>query len=137
MTNLKIGDIAIENASLTGSPSLDNPKVLGVNFETDMTLEELTGVFSAENATEIKLLDSAGLATKIFFNDRLSSLQLETIGEKRKVSAAFIVTPIAVDDTSELKTKVATLEKELAAVKADNETMSEALAAIEEGIADA
>lgn len=136
--NIKIGDTLIKDASLTGSPSLTSPKVLGVSFHTDLTLDELADVFSAENAAQITLLDSNGNATKIFFNDKLTSLQIETLGGKRGVSAAFLVTPVDVPNVdSELKEKVATLEKELAVVKAENQTMNDALAAIEEGIANA
>lgn len=136
--NIKIGDTLIKDASLTGSPSLTSPKVLGVSFHTGLTLNELADVFSAENAAQITLLDSNGNATKIFFNDKLTSLQIETLGGKRGVSAAFLVTPVDVPNVdSELKEKVATLEKELAVVKAENQTMNDALAAIEEGIANA
>ena len=138
MATIKIGDTVIDNATLTGSPTLTNPKVLGVSFQTDMTLEELAYVFSAENAAQIAMLDGKGEATKIFFNDKLSSLQVETVGSKRGVSAAFLVTPVDVSgDDAGLKDKVAALEEELAAVKQENQNMSEALAAIEEGIADA
>ena len=134
--NIKIGDTLIKDASLTGSPSLTSPKVLGVSFHTDLTLDELADVFSAENAAQITLLDSNGNATKIFFNDKLTSLQIETLGGKRGVSAAFLVTSVDVPNVdSELKEKVATLEKELAVVKAENQTMNDAIAAIEEGIA--
>ena len=136
--NIKIGDTLIKDASLTGSPSITSPKVLGVSFHTDLTLDELADVFSAENAAQITLLDSKGEATKIFFNDKLTSLQIETLGGKRGVSAAFLVTPVDVPSAdSELKEKVAALEKELAVVKAENQTMNEALAAIEEGIENA
>ena len=136
--NIKIGDTLIKDASLTGSPSLTSPKVLGVSFHTDLTLDELADVFSAENAAQITLLDSNGNATKIFFNDKLTSLQIETLGGKRGVSAAFLVTPVDVSSVdNELKEKVAALEKELAVVKAENQAMNDALAAIEEGIANA
>lgn len=136
--NIKIGDTLIKDASLTGSPSITSPKVLGVSFHTDLTLDELADVFSAENAAQITLLDSNGNATKIFFNDKLTSLQIETLSGKRGVSAAFLVTPVDVPSVdSELKKKVAVLEEELAVVKAENQTMNEALAAIEEGIVNA
>ena len=136
--NIKIGDTLIENAGLTGSPTLTAPKVLGVSFQTDMTLEELAVLFGAENAKQITMLDSKGNATKIFYNDKLTSLQIETLGGKRGVSAAFMVTPVDVPGgDSALAEKVEALEKELAAVKEENEAMGAALAAIEEGIANA
>ena len=136
--NIKIGDTLIKDAALTGSPSITSPKVLGVSFHTDLTLDELADVFSAENAAQITLLDSNGNATKIFFNDKLTSLQIETVGGRQGVSAAFLVTPVDVPSAdSQLKEKVAALEEELAAVKAENQTMNEALAAIEEGIENA
>lgn len=137
MANIKIGDTLIENASLTGSPSLTSPKVLGVSFATSMTLEELAALFSAEHATEIRMLDSTGATNKLFYNEKLTSLQVETVSAARHVSAAFLVTAVPVDEDTELVAKVAALETELAAVKADNEAMSEALEAIEEGIANA
>ena len=136
--NIKIGDTLIKDASLTGSPSITSPKVLGVSFHTDLTLDELADVFSAENAAQITLLDSNGNATKIFFNDKLTSLQIETLSGKRGVSAAFLVTPVDVPSVdSELKKKVAALEEELAVVRDENQIMTNALAAIEEGIANA
>lgn len=138
MANIRIGDTLIKDANLTGSPSLTSPKVLGVNFQTDLTIEELADVFSAENATQIRMLDDAGNVTKLFYNDKLTSLQVENVSGKRGVSVAFLVTPVDVTgDNTELAEKVAALEDELTTLKAENQTMSEALAAIEEGIANA
>ena len=122
MTNIKIGDTMLENVSLTVSAGL-----LGLNFQTSMTLEELAVLFDAETAPEIRVLDMNGNTTAMYKNHKLTTLQLETLGGNRRVSAALQVTPMEIGgDTPD----IAALQAEVSELKA-------ALAAIEEGIADA
>lgn len=123
MANIKIGDTLIENVSLTVSPNL-----LGMNFTTDMSLEELAVLLDAETAPEIRVLDEAGNTTAMYKNHKLTTLQLELLSGSRRVSAALQVTPLEV--SGEGSADVAALQAEVAELKA-------ALAAIEEGIADA
>lgn len=132
MSKIMIGSMLIENADLH-APTQSNPNVLGVKFITDKTLDELTVVFKAENATEIRVLGNDGNPVKIYFNEKLSSLQMESVGLKRSVSAAFLVSvkPEGEDD------KYVRIMEELAALKAENEELKRALTAIEEGITNA
>lgn len=123
MANIKINGTVIENVSLTVSPNL-----LGMNFETNMSLDELAALFDAETAPEIRVLDAAGNTTAMYKNRKLTTLQLETISGTRRVSIALQVTPLEV--SGEGSADVAALQAEVNELKA-------ALAAIEEGIADA
>lgn len=123
MANIKINGTVIENVSLTVSPNL-----LGMNFETDMSLEELAVLFDAETAPEIRVLDINGNTTAMYKNHKLTTLQLETLSGRRRVSVALQVTPLEVG--GEGSADVAALQAEVNELKA-------ALAAIEEGIADA
>lgn len=122
MTNIKIGETMLENVSLTVSAGL-----LGMNFQTDKTLADLAALFDAEAAPEISVLDMSGNVTALYKNHKLTTLQLETLGGNRRVSAALQVTPLEIGgDTAD----IAALQEEVNALKA-------ALTAIEEGIADA
>lgn len=123
MTNIKIGETMIEGAALTVSHNL-----LGLSFQTDMTLEELAVLFDAETAPEIRVLDMAGNTTALYKNHKLTTLQMETLSGNRRVSAALQVTPLESGGES---------AEDIAAMKEEINELRAALAAIEEGIADA
>lgn len=122
MTNIKIGEHLIEGAALTVSPNL-----LGMNFETDKTLCELAEMFDAEAAPEIHVLDASGKTVALYKNHKLTTLQVETIGGRRRVSASLQVTPLEMGGES---VDIAAMQEEINELRA-------ALNAIEEGIADA
>lgn len=89
-------------------------------------------MLDAGAAPVIEILDR-GSVTAVYMNHALTRLQMETIGGNRQVEASLSVTkqPAADEESTEaLKARIAELE-------ADVRQMSEALAAIEEGITDA
>lgn len=124
MINIRIGDTLIESAALTVSPNL-----LGLNFETDRTIAELAALLDAEAAPEISVLDTSGNVTALYKNHKLTTLQIESIGGSRRVSAALQVTPLELSG-SESTADLAAMQEEIDELRA-------ALNAIEEGIADA
>ncbi len=123
MTNIKIGETMLENVSLTVSAGL-----LGMNFQTDKTLAELAVLFDAETAPEIRVLDMNGNVTAMYKNHKLTTLQLETLGGNRRVSAALQVTPVESGGAN---------AADIEAMKEQITALEAALNAIEEGIANA
>lgn len=106
--------------------------MLWLVFTTDQTLHEITCMLDAGAAPVIEILER-GSVTAVYMNHALTRLQMETVGGKRRVEAALSVAKQPVPDEESTEA----LKAGIAVLKADVKQMSEALAAIEEGIADA
>ena len=125
MASIQIGAVRIDGARLTHTGG-----TLGVSFETDMTLGALAQLLDAQEAPQIEVLGAGGAATAIYKNHALTSLTMETIGGKRRVSAAMTATRAELADTETLLAQMQQMQAEWSETKT-------ALAALEGGIAHA
>lgn len=157
MARIKIGSTIVENANITSSIGL-----LGINYTTDMTLAVLASMYDVQNAPEVSFLNEDGTTSAIYTNHNLVSIAMSTIGSKNVVDVVLKVSPIELDEAAVLNEKIAAQAEEIEALKAQlsdaqarvtviEETPAtdtsalearvvdteEALAAIEEGIANA
>ena len=157
MARIKIGSTIVENANITSSIGL-----LGINYTTDMTLAALASMYDAQNAPEVSFLNEDGTTSAIYTNHNLVSIAMNTIGSKNVVDVVLKVSPVELDEATVLNEKIAAQAEEIEALKAqladaqarvtvieespDTDTSAlearvadteEALAAIEEGIANA
>ena len=157
MARIKIGSTIVENANITSSIGL-----LGINYTTDMTLAALASMYDAQNAPEVSFLNEDGTTSAIYTNHNLVSIAMNTIGSKNVVDVVLKVSPVELDEAAVLNEKIAAQAEEIGALKAQlsdaqarvtviEETpvtdtsalearvadTEEALAAIEEGIANA
>ena len=157
MARIKIGSTIVENANITSSIGL-----LGINYTTDMTLAALASMYDAQNAPEVSFLNEDGTTSAIYTNHNLVSIAMSTIGSKNVVDVVLKVSPVELDEATVLNEKIAAQAEEIEARKAqladtqDRVTVieetpatdtsalearvtdtEEALAAIEEGIANA
>ena len=157
MARIKIGSTIVENANITNSIGL-----LGINYTTDMTLAALASMYDAQNAPEVSFLNEDGTTSAIYTNHNLVSIAMSTIGSKNVVDVVLKVSPVELDEATVLNEKIAAQAEEIEALKAQlsdaqarvtviEETPAadtsalearvadteEALAAIEEGIANA
>ena len=155
MARIKIGSTIVENANITSSIGL-----LGINYTTDMTLAALASMYDAQNAPEVSFLNEDGTTSAIYTNHNLVSIAMSTIGSKNVVDVVLKVSPVELDEATVLNEKIAAQAEEIKALKAqlsdaqarvtvieetpDTDTSAlearvadteEALAAIEEGIA--
>lgn len=157
MARIKIGSTIVENANITSSIGL-----LGINYTTDMTLAALASMYDVRNAPEVSFLNEEGTTSAIYTNHNLVSIAMSTIGSKNVVDVVLKVSPVELDEATVLNEKIAAQTEEIEALKAQlsdaqarvtaiEETpvtdtsalearvadTEEALAAIEEGIANA
>lgn len=157
MARIKIGSTIVENANITSSIGL-----LGINYTTDMTLAALASMYDAQNAPEVSFLNEDGTTSAIYTNHNLVSIAMNAIGGKNVVDVVLKVSPVELDEATVLNEKIAAQAEEIEALKAQlsdaqarvtviEETPAadtsalearvadteEALAAIEEGIANA
>ena len=157
MARIKIGSTIVENANITSSIGL-----LGINYTTGMTLAALASMYDAQNAPEVSFLNEDGTTSAIYTNHNLVSIAMSTIGSKNVVDVVLKVSPVELDEATVLNEKIAAQTEEIEALKAQlsdaqarvtviEETpvtdtsalearvadTEEALAAIEEGIANA
>lgn len=157
MARIKIGSTIVENANITSSIGL-----LGINYTTDMTLAALASMYDAQNAPEVSFLNEDGTTSAIYTNHNLVSIAMSTIGSKNVVDVVLKVSPVELDKATVLNEKIAAQAEEIKVLKAQlsdaqarvtviEETpvtdasalearvadTEEALAAIEEGIANA
>lgn len=157
MARIKIGSTIVENANITSSIGL-----LGINYTTDMTLAALASMYDVQNAPEVSFLNEDGTTSAIYTNHNLVSIAMNTIGSKNVVDVVLKVSPVELDEATVLNEKIAAQAEEIEALKAqlsdaqarvtvieetpDTDTSAlearvadteEALAAIEEGIANA
>ena len=157
MARIKIGSTIVENANITNSIGL-----LGINYTTDMTLTALASMYNVQNAPEVSFLNEDGTTSAIYTNHNLVSIAMSTIGSKNVVDVVLKVSPVELDEATVLNEKIAAQAEEIEALKAQlsdaqarvtviEETPAadtsalearvadteEALAAIEEGIANA
>ena len=157
MARIKIGSTIVENANITSSIGL-----LGINYTTDMTLAALASMYDAQNAPEVSFLNEDGTTSAIYTNHNLVSIAMSAIGSKNVVDVVLKVSPVELDEATVLNEKIAAQAEEIKALKAQlsdaqarviviEETPAadtsalearvadteEALAAIEEGIANA
>ena len=157
MARIKIGSTIVENANITSSIGL-----LGINYTTDMTLAALASMYNVQNAPEVSFLNEDGTTSAIYTNHNLVSIAMSTIGSKNVVDVVLKVSPVELDEATVLNEKIAAQAEEIEALKAQlsdaqarvtviEETPAtdtsalearvadteEALAAIEEGIANA
>ena len=157
MARIKIGSTIVENANITSSIGL-----LGINYTTDMTLTALASMYNVQNAPEVSFLNEDGTTSAIYTNHNLVSIAMSTIGSKNVVDVVLKVSPVELDETTVLNEKIAAQAEEIEDLKAQlsdaqarvtviEETPAtdtsalearvadteEALAAIEEGIANA
>lgn len=157
MARIKIGSTIVENANITKSIGL-----LGINYTTDMTLAALASMYNVQNAPEVSFLNENGTTSAIYTNHNLVSIAMNTVGSKNVVDVVLKVSPVELDEATVLNEKIAAQAEEIKALKAqlsdaqarvtaieetpDIDTSAlearvadteEALAAIEEGIANA
>lgn len=157
MARIKIGSTIVENANITSSIGL-----LGINYTTDMTLAALASMYDAQNAPEVYFLNEDDTTSAIYTNHHLVSIAMSTIGGKNVVDVVLKVSPVELDEATVLNEKIAAQAEEIKALKAqladtadrvtaieatpatDTSVLEarvadteEALAAIEEGIANA
>ena len=157
MARIKIGSTIVENANITSSIGL-----LGINYTTDMALAALASMYDAQNAPEVSFLNEDGTASAIYTNHNLVSIAMSAIGSKNVVDVVLKVSPVELDEATVLNEKIAAQAEEIKTLKAqlsdaqarvtvieetpDTDTSAlearvadteEALAAIEEGIANA
>lgn len=157
MARIKIGSTIVENANITNFIGL-----LGINYTTDMTLAELASMYDVQNAPEVSFLNEDGTTSAIYTNHNLVSIAMSTIGSKNVVDVVLKVSPVELDEATVLNEKIAAQAEEIKTLKAQlsdaqarvtviEETPAtdtsalearvadteEALAAIEEGIANA
>ena len=157
MARIKIGSTIVENANITKSIGL-----LGINYTTDMSLTALASMYDAQNAPEVYFLNEDDTTSAIYTNHHLVSIAMSTIGSKNVVDVVLKVSPVKLDEATALNEKIAAQAEEIEALKAQlsdaqarvtviEETPAtdtsvlearvadteEALAAIEEGIANA
>lgn len=157
MARIKIGSTIVENANITSSIGL-----LGINYTTDMTLAALASMYDAQNTPEVSFLNEDGTTSAIYINHNLVSIAMSTIGSKNVVDVVLKVSPVELDESTVLNEKIAAQAEEIKTLKAQlsdaqarvtviEETPAtdtsalearvadteEALAAIEEGIANA
>ena len=157
MVRIKIGSTIVENADITSSIGL-----LGINYTTDMTLTALASMYNVQNAPEVSFLNEDGTTSAIYTNHNLVSIAMNTVGSKNVVDVVLKVSPVELDEATVLNEKIAAQAEEIKALKAQlsdaqarvtviEETPAtdtsalearvadteEALAAIEEGIANA
>lgn len=157
MARIKIGSTIVENANITSSIGL-----LGINYTTDMTLTALASMYNVQNAPEVSFLNEDGTTSAIYTNHNLVSIAMSTIGSKNVVDVVLKVSPVELDEATVLNEKISAQAEEIKALKAQlsdaqarvtviEETPAtdtsalearvadteEALAAIEEGIANA
>ena len=157
MARIKIGSTIVENANITKSIGL-----LGINYTTDMSLTALASMYDAQNAPEVYFLNEDDTTSAIYTNHHLVSIAMSTIGGKNVVDVVLKVSPVELDEATVLNEKIAAQAEEIKALKAqladaqtrvtvieetpDTDTSAlearvadteEALAAIEEGIANA
>lgn len=121
MVTIKIGDTLIEGVSLTVSKGL-----LGMDFVGDMVLEDLCCLFDTKE--DVYVLDAKGTVTAVYKNHALTTIQIEVIGGKRRVS---VVLQVAMGtggaDVSGLQAQVDQQAEQIA-------ELSGALEAMEKGI---
>ena len=157
MARIKIDSTIVENANITSSIGL-----LGINYTTDMTLAALASMYNVQNAPEVSFLNEDGTTSAIYTNHNLVSIAMSTIGSKNVVDVVLKVSPVELDEATVLNEKIAAQAEEIKALKAQlsdaqarvtviEETPAtdtsalearvadteEALAAFEEGIANA
>ena len=157
MARIKIGSTIVENANITSSIGL-----LGINYTTDMTLAALASMYNVQNAPEVSFLNEDDTTSATYTNHNLVSIAMSTIGSKNVVDVVLKVSPVELDEATVLNEKIAAQAEEIEALKAQlsdaqarvtviEETPAtdtsalearvadteEALAAIEEGIANA
>lgn len=157
MARIKIGSTIVENANITSSIGL-----LGINYTTDMTLAALASMYDAQNAPEVSFLNEDGTTSAIYTNHNLVSIAISAVGNSNMVDVVLKVSPVELDEATALNEKIAAQAEEIEALKAqladtaDRVTVieatpatntsvlearvadtEEALAAIEEGIANA
>lgn len=137
-----IADVRIAGTLIKGADVKNSSDgvFLWLTFQTEQTLGELACMLDSSNAPTVEVMES-GKVTAIYKNHALNRLQMEVIGGKRKVEAAFSVTKQATPDddinAEVIAAKIQDLEEEITMVKAENEALEQALTAIEEGIANA
>lgn len=121
MVTIKIGDTLIEGVSLTVSKGL-----LGMDFVSDMALEDLCCLFDTKE--DVYVLDARDAVTAVYKNHALTTIQIEVIGGKRRVS---VVLQVAMGtggaDVSGLQAQVDQQAEQIA-------ELSGALEAMEKGI---
>ena len=92
MAKIQIGSAIINDASLTDSNDL-----LGIRYETDMSLEELATMYDANVAPEIFILNDDDSISTMYMNHSLSNISLSVVEDKRIVSVVLKVANVEVN----------------------------------------
>ena len=127
MARIKIGSTIVENASITSSIGL-----LGINYTTDMTLAALASMYDVQNAPEVSFLNEDGTTSAIYTNHNLVSIAMSTIGSKNVVDVVLKVSPVELDEATVLNEKIAAQAEEIEALKAQLSDAQARVTAIEE-----
>ena len=88
IADVRIADTLIKGADVKNS---SDGVFLWLTFQTEQTLGELACMLDSGNAPTIEVMEG-GKVTAVYMNHALNRLQMEVIGGKRKVEAAFSVT---------------------------------------------
>ena len=112
MAKIKIGSVIINDASLTDSNDL-----LGIRYETDMSLEELATMYDANVAPEIFILNDDDSISTIYMNRSLSNISLSVVEDKRIVSVVLKVANAELSETQKLNEKIIKQEAEITKLK--------------------
>ena len=131
MARIKIGSTIIENANITSSIGL-----LGINYATNMTLAELTSMYSAQNAPEVSFLNEDGTTSAIYTNHNLVSIAISTVGNGNIADVVLKVSPVELDEATVLNEKITVQTQEIEALKAQLAEAQTRVAAVETNVAD-
>ena len=127
MARIKIGSTIVENANITKSIGL-----LGISYTTDMSLTALPSMYDVQNAPEVSFLNEDGTTSAIYTNHNLVSIAMSTIGSKNVVDVVLKVSPVELDEATVLNEKIAAQAEEIEALKAQLSDAQARVTAIEE-----
>ena len=142
MENIKINDTILENVSI-----VDSGDILGLHFDTAMTLTQIDSTFNPEVCPEFYIIDDNGDTIGFYKNRKIVSVRVEN----NTADIALLVVKGEVDQVEELTARIeaqselieqqtkliSEQDEKIAELEARLEETTAMMTAIEEGIANA